>query len=451
MIDNIFNGYGPKMRAHRKLLMPLINGQHLRNYIETFNKEACRYIDALSIKTDSDVFDIYNETQYCLADITFETLLGISGVAQNTGVLTVPHAMETKPGRAFKSATTTIHEFISKIINEKKSLYMALERGESKVEKPKPSIVDLLIENVIVTHAMDDQEILYDIIALLFGIIMKSTKSQKKSYAHDFMKPLVIDSIINGYGPKMRAHRKLLVPLVNGKPLTNYIKTFNDAVCRYIDALSVKTESEVFDIYNETQYCLADMSFETILGISGVAQSTGDLTIPHAMETKGGKTYKSTTTIMHEFISKIIDEKKSLYMALERGESKAEKPKPSILDLLIENVLVTHAMDDREILYDMIALFFGFYDTILGVFSFTILMLAMHPDVQNRIREEVLSIIGASDNVMLDNIGSFEYMDMVIKETIRLFPVGPIIPREITDDLQIAQVNLLVISFIAND
>lgn len=56
---------------------------------------------------------------------------------------------------------------------------------------------------------------------------------------------------------------------------------------------------------------------------------------------------------------------------------------------------------------------------------------------QNKIREEVLSIIGASDNVMLHDVGSFKYMDMVINETIRLFPVGPVLPREITDDLQI--------------
>ncbi|KAK0087622.1 hypothetical protein PV325_000569 [Microctonus aethiopoides] len=255
----------------------------------------------------------------------------------------------------------------------------------------------------------------------------------------------------------MRAHRKLIMPMINGQHLKNYIVTFNKEVRRYIDALSVKTESEVFDIYNETQYCLADMTFETIFGIPGVAQNTGDLTVPHAVETvletffhrmispwlyptflynlsEPGREFKSATTTLHKFISK---EKKSLYMALGRGESRAEKPKPSILDLLIENVVVTHAMDNQEILYDIISLLFGFYDTVLGIFSFTILMLAMHHDVQNKIREELLLIIGAFDDVMLDNIGSFKYMDMVINETLRLFPVAPIIPREITDDLQI--------------
>ncbi|KAK0073524.1 hypothetical protein PV325_009593, partial [Microctonus aethiopoides] len=261
-------------------------------------------------------------------------------------------------------------------------------------------------------------------------------------------------------GPKMRANRKLLLPMINGQHLMNYIETFNKEACRYIDTLSVKTESEVFDIYNETQYCLADIAFETLLGIPGHAQNTGVLTVPHAMETivdnlfrrsttpwlyptflfnlsKPGRAFKSATTKIHKFISRIIDEKNSQYMALERGELGAEKPKPSILDLLIENVIATHAMDDQEILYDIIGLFLGFYDTVLGVFSFTILMLTMYPDVQNKIREEVLSVIGTSDNVMLHNIGSFKYMDMVINETIRLFPVGPILPREMTDDLQI--------------
>ncbi|KAK0177609.1 hypothetical protein PV328_001645 [Microctonus aethiopoides] len=293
-----------------------------------------------------------------------------------------------------------------------------------------------------------------------FEIIMKSTECSKKSFLHELLEPLMVNSLFNGYGPEMRAHRKLLVPMINGQHLINYMKTFNKETCRYIDTLSVKTELEVFDIYNETQYCLADIAFETLFGIPGVAQSTGDLTLPHAAETilddmyhrfitpwlhptflfnlsKRGRSFKSATTTIHKFISKIIKEKKSLYMALERGESGAEKPKPSILDLLIENVIVTHAMDDQEILHDMLTLFFGFYDTVLGVFSFTILMLAMHPDLQKKVREEVISVAGETNDIISGNIEAMKYIEMVIKETIRLFPVGPFLPRTATDDLQL--------------
>ncbi|KAK0180996.1 hypothetical protein PV327_003320 [Microctonus hyperodae] len=293
-----------------------------------------------------------------------------------------------------------------------------------------------------------------------FEIIMKSTECSEKSFLHKFMEPLIVNSLFNGHGPEMRAHRKLLVPMINGQHLINYMKTFNKETCRYIDALSVKTELEVFDIYNETQYCLADIAFETLFGIPGVAQNTGDLTLPHTAETvlddmyhrfitpwlhptfifnlsKTGRSFKSARTTINKFMSRIIEEKKLLYMALERGESKAEKPKPSILDLLMENCVVTHAMDDQEILYEMITLFFGFYDTVLGVFSFTILMLAMHPDVQKKVREEVISVAGETNDIMSGNIETMKYMEMAIKETIRLFPVGPFLPRTATDNLQI--------------
>lgn len=52
-------------------------------------------------------------------------------------------------------------------------------------------------------------------------------------------------------------------------------------------------------------------------------------------------------------------------------------------------------------------------------------------------REEVAFVIGADDDVVITNIGKLKYTRMAIQETIRLFPVGPFLSREITDDLQI--------------
>ena len=50
-------------------------------------------------------------------------------------------------------------------------------------------------------------------------------------------------------------------------------------------------------------------------------------------------------------------------------------------------------------------------------------MLAQHPDVATRVYEEVVSVCGASGEVTWDHIHELEYTEMVIKETMRLFPV----------------------------
>ncbi|KAK0158951.1 hypothetical protein PV328_009885 [Microctonus aethiopoides] len=291
-------------------------------------------------------------------------------------------------------------------------------------------------------------------------IVMESPKTSKKAFFYKFMEPVVINSMINGHGPKMRANRKIQEPLINGKCLPFFMETFNKQVRRYINDLNSKLNQEEFDISDESEYCVADMLFETVIGIPGVGQDNGDLTIPHALETaldilfqrivtpwlhptfifnlsKCGREFNAALELGKDRLQQIINEKKQLYMALARGDPGVEEPKPSILDLLIQNVLETNAMNDQEIISDMIAIIVGFYDAVLGIFSFTILMLAIHPDMQDKVREEVAFVIGADDDVVITNIGKLNYTRMAIQETIRLFPVGPFLSREITDDLQI--------------
>lgn len=53
-------------------------------------------------------------------------------------------------------------------------------------------------------------------------------------------------------------------------------------------------------------------------------------------------------------------------------------------------------------------------------------------------RAEVQDVIGG-DNITLEHISKLKYLDMVCKETIRLFPIGPLIMRELKDDLNLGE------------
>jgi len=48
-------------------------------------------------------------------------------------------------------------------------------------------------------------------------------------------------------------------------------------------------------------------------------------------------------------------------------------------------------------------------------------MLAKHPDVQRRAREEVMSVLDPSQPLTFDSLDKLEYCDCVIKETLRSF------------------------------
>lgn len=65
-------------------------------------------------------------------------------------------------------------------------------------------------------------------------------------------------------------------------------------------------------------------------------------------------------------------------------------------------------------------------------------MLAMHPEFQNRVVAELRSILkNVDDPVTKEHIPLLTFMKLVIKESMRLFPTGPYLARETTEDLPI--------------
>lgn len=69
------------------------------------------------------------------------------------------------------------------------------------------------------------------------------------------------------------------------------------------------------------------------------------------------------------------------------------------------------------------------------------LMLAMHPHYQEQVYEE-LSCISLNDDVDVtsDDLSHLKFLDMFIKETMRLFPAVPYLTRETSGDLKLGTV-----------
>lgn len=62
--------------------------------------------------------------------------------------------------------------------------------------------------------------------------------------------------------------------------------------------------------------------------------------------------------------------------------------------------------------------------------SYAILMLAMHPDIQERAFEELKSLYDSPDEYSsYERIQQLTYLDCVLKEVMRMFPVAPFIVR----------------------
>lgn len=71
--------------------------------------------------------------------------------------------------------------------------------------------------------------------------------------------------------------------------------------------------------------------------------------------------------------------------------------------------------------------------------SYAVLMLAMHPEIQERLFEELERVCDSADEYLsCERIQQLAYLDCVLKEVMRMFPVAPFIVRCCTADTNLS-------------
>jgi cytochrome P450 family 4 len=69
------------------------------------------------------------------------------------------------------------------------------------------------------------------------------------------------------------------------------------------------------------------------------------------------------------------------------------------------------------------------------------LLLAIYPDAQEKLAEELSSIFkSVNEDVTDDHLNQMTYMDLVIKEAMRFWPILPFIGRSLTADVTLGEI-----------
>lgn len=121
--------------------------------------------------------------------------------------------------------------------------------------------------------------------------------------------------------------------------------------------------------------------------------------------------------------------------AIERAEDK------SPLGLLQQTPLYKDQLDgsfSKNLMDEAITLLFAGQDTSAATLSWTLHLLTVYPEVQAKLAREVCREMEGCTHVTKKLIARMPYLDAVIKEAMRLYPVAPFVVRKVTNNIQIA-------------
>ncbi|KAJ6216494.1 hypothetical protein RDWZM_007651 [Blomia tropicalis] len=312
--------------------------------------------------------------------------------------------------------------------------------------------------------------------------VFSSTVNVHKSNAYIFMRPFLGTGLVTSSGKKWSQRRKMITPTFHFNILEAFLPSMNEQANILIDKIQEQLqksnqESIVLDVVPYITYATLDIICETAMGIKLGSQFNPTIDYVQSIHrivnklikrtfspwlwnnfiyynlTATGREDRSDLKIAHEFTMKVIKDRKSeaiqqLNEKQFNNESKGDnfvssRRRLAFLDMLIEQ----HLKDPNTLNLDGIreevdTFMFEGHDTTSISLIWTLLLLGHHPEIQEKVHQELDDIwerynLDESKQLTSNQLREMKLMEACIKESLRLYPSLPFIGRVSRADIEL--------------
>ncbi|XP_037041423.1 cytochrome P450 4d1-like [Bradysia coprophila] len=283
--------------------------------------------------------------------------------------------------------------------------------------------------------------------------VLTSSKFNEKASPYSLLKPWLNDGLLISKGSKWYQRRKIITPAFHFGVLDEYVRVFDRECIVFVEILSKFNSADKVDLSDLIRLCSLDIICESAMGVNVNAQRNSDseyvnavdkmmsilnrrcFSIPHRLDLsfKFTSAYREQTNclkILHSFTDKVIKErrKRLLESSANMDETKSKK---TLLDILLQSTIDGKPLTDKEIREEVDTFMVEGHDTIKSALTFCFYAIAKHPEVQRKCFQEIRDVLGDDPMrpVTLKDLNNLRYLDLIIKETLRIFPPIPMLGR----------------------
>ncbi|XP_053691237.1 cytochrome P450 4d1-like [Sabethes cyaneus] len=294
-----------------------------------------------------------------------------------------------------------------------------------------------------------------------------------KSSEYNFLSDWLGDGLLLSKQKKWHARRKAITPAFHFKILDQFVEVFDRNASELVDVLGSYAESgAIVDIFPYVLLYTLDVICETAMGTSVKALRNADSEYVQAVReaatisitrmvdmikrtplfylTPSYMRLRKMLKILHGYTDNVIISRRqqlidhgsndiSQLQSNDDGSEIGQKKREVFLDLLLQASIDGKPLTNLEIREEVDTFMFEGHDTTTSAVSFTLYNLAKYPIVQQKAYEEVVSVMGGNPEKAIDmsHLQDLAYLEMVIKETLRLYPSVPLIGRRCVKEVTI--------------
>ncbi|XP_017037854.1 probable cytochrome P450 313a4 [Drosophila kikkawai] len=288
---------------------------------------------------------------------------------------------------------------------------------------------------------------------------------------HCINKGIIYKAVDDGAGtglfslndPHWSIHRKLLNPAFGHKVLLSFLPIFNRETALLMDqlkpleddgekdlipllqcfTLSVATQTtmgsdakseenfrsnSLLERYQCALNTMADMCFSPWLNSRFIRQLVG----------KESEYYQAKTEI-RQFIKKLI-QKKMVADAQESSLPPIQAHDKNIFLNLATDLLRRGVFNWKNVEDESNIIVFGAFETTANTVYYTLMLLAMFPEYQEKAFEEIRSLFPDTGDfeVTYNDVQQMVYLDLILNESMRVVPPVPVVSRQTSQELKLS-------------
>ncbi|XP_031639345.1 cytochrome P450 4C1-like [Contarinia nasturtii] len=262
--------------------------------------------------------------------------------------------------------------------------------------------------------------------------------------------------------------RKLMNPSFNLKILQSFFPIFNEKTKILVENIERELGKPHFDINKYTSACTLDLVSKTTMGYDVNVQRNQNHDFLQGIEAffdiVGQRFIKFWTHLdflyrwtalykeqqkhlnnFHKLTKHIYRIKKeefitqNKYKLIEESDSGEVYGKPQILIDRLLSLVHERKIDDQTAIEEVETMLIGGTETSALTTSYVVLLLAMYPEIQERVYDELKTVYKTQDeDTSYEHLQKLSYLDRVIKESLRLLPVGSFLVRRAIGDVEIS-------------
>nr|AUB85739.1 CYP4V29 [Penaeus japonicus] len=298
--------------------------------------------------------------------------------------------------------------------------------------------------------------------------ILSSQKHLHKSWDYSLLHPWLGEGLITSAGKKWHTRRKQLTPAFHFKILEDFLDVFTSQTDTLVKRLRRKADGRPFDVFHYITLCALDIICETAMGRRVDAQNDSESEFAKAVHdlssliqfrqfrpwlhpdfvfrlTSHGRKHDHCVKVIHDLARETIDLRRRARRAKERGAQKeaeeevfGKKTRQAFLDLLLEYSEKDPSITSEDIMEEVNTFMFAGHDTTTAAMNWFLYVMGTHHEIQSRLQEELDAVFQGSDRqATMADLRELKYLDMCMKESLRIFPSVPSIIREIKEEIQI--------------